>query len=154
MIKKKKKTVLYSSAHFANPHSWVWLCFPLHASILKWVFSSLAGQFQQHCHYWHFSWFCRTGELRRGACHLPDSPQHLRRAAALDVSPRLLPELRERQVSVSRSGSLLQLAGTCEQLQVIRFTLQNLANRWNNIKPVNCLQPQVTGRLNEKWSEC
>ena len=66
-----------------------------------------AGQFQQHCHCRHFCRVRWTGKLRRSTCHLLNSPQHLRRAAALGVSPRLLPQLRERQVSVRNCVMLI-----------------------------------------------
>lgn len=60
-----------------------------------------AGQFQQHRHRRHFSGLRWTGKLRGGTSHLLNGPQHLRGAPALGLSPRLLPQLRERQVSVS-----------------------------------------------------
>lgn len=50
-----------------------------------------AGQFQQHCHRRHFSRLRWTGKLRRSTCHLLNGPEHLRRAPALGMSPRLLP---------------------------------------------------------------
>lgn len=59
-----------------------------------------AGEFQQHRHRWHFRRLRRAGKLRRGTGHLPDGPQHLRRAAALGVPPRLPPQLTEGQVRV------------------------------------------------------
>ena len=68
-----------------------------------------AGQFQQHCHRRHFSRIRRTGKLRGSTCHLLNGPQHIRRAPALGVSPRLLPQLRERQVSVSLKDTGTQL---------------------------------------------
>ena len=66
-----------------------------------------AGQFQQHRHPRHFGGLRWTGKLRGGTGHLFNGPQHLRGAPALGVSPRLLPQLRERQVRVSFKAGCL-----------------------------------------------
>lgn len=73
---------------------------------IRYFFCAPAGQFQQHCHSWHFSWLCWTGKLRGSTCRLLNGPQHLRGATALGVPPRLLPQLRERQVRVSLQMSV------------------------------------------------
>ncbi|MEQ2209740.1 hypothetical protein XENOCAPTIV_003394, partial [Xenoophorus captivus] len=55
-------------------------------------------QLQQHWHGRHFCGLRWFGKLHRSACHLFNSSQHLCRSPALGLSPRLLPELRERKV--------------------------------------------------------
>lgn len=58
-----------------------------------------AGEFQQHRHRGHFSRLHWTGKLRGSTCYRLNGPQHLRGAPAVGVSPRLLPQLGEGQVS-------------------------------------------------------
>lgn len=102
----KKQPVLWSSEMLTKLHPQIFVFSPLSVHRVRYscslgnakisTFCAPAGQFQQHCHRRHFSRLRWTGELHRSTCHLLDGPQYLRGAHAVGVSPRLLPQLRER----------------------------------------------------------